>query len=82
MKFTDGNSFGRYDEYQGYQGNDTKGPRKGITMRLDFENAKRYLNIKKETFNIKIQGRKLEVSVESDNKLDNGVKFKNGHFEK
>lgn len=35
------------------------------------------LNIKKETFNIKIERRKVEVNVESDIKLDNGVKFKN-----
>lgn len=33
---------------------------------------------KKENFNIKIEGRKLEVNVESDVKLDNGVKFKVG----
>lgn len=40
------------------------------------------LSIKKEIFNISIEGRKLEVNVESDIKLDNGVRFKNSPFEK
>lgn len=36
---------------------------------------------KKEIFNISIEGRKLEVNVESDIRLDNGVRFKNRPFE-
>lgn len=48
-------------------------------MRLDFENTKRCVWIyKEETFNIKIEGKKLEFNVKSDMKLDNGVKFKVG----
>lgn len=39
------------------------------------------LSIKKEIFNISIEGRKLEVNVESDIRLDNGVRFKNRPFE-
>lgn len=39
------------------------------------------LSIKKEIFNILIEGRKLEVNVESDIKLENGVRFKNRFFE-